>query len=163
MPRQYQYTIVAPSPIRTPRFNLLARLGARFAAARASTGFIHGPVSRAAALCVIACAVLGATFSGTALATSRGTAARAQGLYYASFGHEEPTIDKVAAARAQGLYYASFGHEKPLAPTPSPSSGMPWELPVTGLAIALLVAAAVTVEVRRLGVRRRAARVSTSV
>jgi hypothetical protein len=122
----------------------------------------HRPISRAATLCVIACALLGATFSGTALATSRVTAARAQGLYYASFRPQEPTIDKGAAAHAQGLYYASFGHEKPLAPPASPSSGTPWVLPVTGLAIALLIAAAVTVEVRRLGVRRRAARVSTS-
>lgn len=127
------------------------------------TVLVHRPIFRAAALCVIACALLGATFSGTALATSRVTAARAQGLYYASFRHEEPTIDKVAAARAQGSYYASFGHEEPLAP-PAPSSGTPWALLlVTGLAIALLVVVAVTVEVRRRGVRSRAARVPTSV
>ena len=113
------------------------------------TVLCHRPIFRAAALCVIACALLGATFSSTALATSRVTAARAQGLYYASFRHEAPTIDKVSAAQAQGSYYASFGHEEPLAPPPSPSSGTPWVLLVTGLAIALLVA--VTVEVRRRG------------
>ncbi|MBV9310559.1 MAG: hypothetical protein JOZ73_07000 [Solirubrobacterales bacterium] len=150
---------VTPSRTGTPRFKLLARLGARFAAARASTGFIHRRISGAAALCVIACALLGATFSGTALATSRVAAARAQGLYYASLRHEEPTIDKLAAAQAQGSYYASFRHENPLAPPRSPSSGTPWALAVTGLAIVLLVAAAVTVELRRLGGRRRAARV----
>jgi hypothetical protein len=122
----------------------------------------HRPISRAAALCVIACALLGATFSGTALATSRVAAARAQGVYYASFRHQEPTSDKAAAAQAQGSYYASFGHEQPLAPPPSSSSGTPWVL-VTGLALALLVAAAATVEIRRLGVRRRATRVPTSV
>ena len=124
------------------------------------TVLLHRHIFRAAALCVIACALLGVTFSGNALATSR-DAARAQGLYYASFRQEEPTIDKVSAAQAQGSYYASFGHEEPLAPPPSPSSGTPWVLLVTGLAIALLVA--VAVEVRRRGVRRRAARVPTSV
>ena len=123
---------------------------------------LHRSIFRAAALCVIACALLGAPFSGTALATSHVAAARAQGLYYASFRHEEPIIDKVAAARAQGSYYASFRDEQPLAPPPSPSSGTPWVLPVVGLMIALLVAGAVIVEVRRVGVRRRAARVSTS-
>lgn len=127
------------------------------------TVLCHRPIFRAAALCVIACALLGATFSSTALATSRVTAARAQGLYYASFRHEQPTIDKVSAAQAQGSYYASFGHEEPLAPPPSPSSGTPWVLPVTGLAVVLVVAAAVIVEVRRLGGRRRAAHASTSV
>ena len=123
----------------------------------------HRPISRAATLCVIACALLGATFSGTAFATGRVAAARAQGLYYASFGHEAPIIDKVAAAQAQGRYYASFGHEKPITPPPSPSSGTPWVLLAAGLAIALLAAAAVTVEVRRPGVRRTAARMKTSV
>ncbi len=122
----------------------------------------HRPISRAAALCIIACALLGATFSGTALATSRVAAARAQAHYYASFPHEEPTTDKVAAAQAQGTYYASFRHEEPLAPPPSRSSETPWILLVTGLAIALLVAAVAIVEVRRLGVRKRATHASTS-
>ena len=122
----------------------------------------HRPISRAAALCVIVSALLGATFSGTALATSRVAAAQAQARYYASFSHEEPTIGKIAAAQAQGSYYASFGHEQPLTPPSPPSSGTPWILLATGLALALLVAAVVIVEVRRLGIRRRAAHASTS-
>ena len=100
----------------------------------------HRSIFRAAAVCVIACALLGATFSGPASATSR-----------------------VAAARAQGVYYASFGHETPLTPRQSPSSATPWVLPGTGLVIALLVVAGVTVETRRLAVRRHAARGTTSV
>ena len=123
----------------------------------------HRPISRAAALCVIACALLGATFTGTALATSRAAAAQAQARYYASFGNEHPTIDKIAAAQAQGRYYASFRHEKPLAPPSSPASATPWVLLVTGVALTLLVAAGVIVEVRRLGVRKRGAHASTPV
>lgn len=120
----------------------------------------HRSIFRAAAVCVIACALLGATFSGPASATSRVAAARAQGLYYASFGHAGSTV---AAARAQGVYYASFGHETPLTPRQSPWSARPWVLPGTGLVIALLVVAGVTVETRRLAVRRHAARGTTSV
>lgn len=119
------------------------------------------PISRAAVLCLIACALLGALFSGTAAAAHRFTAAP-QARYYASFGQEAPPIDKVAAARAQGRYYASFRHQKPLTPPRSHSGETPWLLPVIGVAIALLVAATVMILVRRPGVRRRGARVSTS-
>jgi hypothetical protein len=126
------------------------------------TVLVHRPISRAAALCVIACALLGPMFSGTALATNRVSAARAQGLYYASFRNDEATIDKAAAARTQGTYYASFRNEGSLAPPPAPASRPTWALLVAGLAIALIIVVAVTAEVHRLGVRRRAARVSTS-
>jgi hypothetical protein len=119
-------------------------------------------ISRAV-LCVIACALLGATFSATAGAADRVAAARAQARYHASFGQELSPADKVAAARAQGRYYASFRHSKPLAPPQSHSGETPWVLTLIGLAIALLIVGAVTIEVRRLGVRRRAARVSTPV
>src|SRR3954454_4154917 len=94
-------------------------------------------ISRAAALGVIACALLAATFSGTAVAADGVAAARAQARYYASFGREAPPIDKAAAARAQGRYYASFHDSKPLTPPKSHSDETPWLLPVVGLAIAL--------------------------
>jgi hypothetical protein len=116
-------------------------------------------ISRTAVLCVVACALLGATLSGTAVAQPTAPQAR----YYASFGQDAPPIDKVDAAAAQGRYYASFRHSEPLTPPRTQSGETGWVLPLIGLAIVLLIAAAVTIEVRRLGVRRRASRVSTSV
>jgi hypothetical protein len=115
-------------------------------------------ISHAAVLCVAACALLGATLGGTAIAQPTAPQAR----YYASFGQDAQPIDAVDAA-AQGRYYASFRHEEPLTPphTQSPETG--WVLPLIGLTIVLLIVAAVIIEVRRLGVRRRASRVSTSV
>ena len=55
-------------------------------------------ISRTGVLCVVVCALLGATLSGTAAAQPTAPQAR----YYASFGQDSPAIDKVDAAAAQG-------------------------------------------------------------
>jgi hypothetical protein len=99
----------------------------------------HRSISRVAILGLVACALLGATFTGTAAA-----------------------VDRVAAAKAQGRYYASFRNAEPIPQPSSASDGTSWVLVVGGVAIVLIIVAGMATQGRRSSVRRRAARVTTS-
>jgi hypothetical protein len=141
-------------------------------------------------ICAIACALLAAALTGVAPASANertqaagalaqeryyssygepetsdaGTsAAQAQGRYYSSYGEPETSDAGTSAAQAQERYYSSYGEPEPLtvAQSPEPSDDTPW-LPIAlSVAAALAVVAASATLVRRLRIRRRAARVTT--
>ena len=123
-------------------------------------------IQRPAILCALACALLVSAMSGTAAAQPRAhaqaSAALAQERYYSSYG-EPSTTDAGTSALAQERYYSSYGEPEPLTlPRPSaPSDETPW-LPIAlSIALALAVVAASATQLRRLRVRRRAARATT--
>jgi hypothetical protein len=121
-------------------------------------------IHRPAVLCALACALLGSTLTGTAAAQptndTRTAAALAQERYYSSYG-KPVTIDaRTAAALAQERYYSSYGEPEPLAlpQTAAPSNETPWPAIALSIVAALVIVAVSATQLRRLRVRRRAAR-----
>jgi hypothetical protein len=116
---------------------------------------------RPAIVCALACALLAAAISGPAAAGAQSRAqtgsALAQERYYSSYGAPQPS-----AAAAQERYYSSYGEPEPLTlrNSPAPSDETPW-LPIAlSAAIAVAFLAASAAQLRRLRIRRRAARVA---
>jgi hypothetical protein len=121
-------------------------------------------IHRSAVLCALACALLVSVMSGAAAARTnadtQASAALAQERYYSSYGEPETPDAGTSAALAQERYYSSYGEPEPLTlPQPSaPSDKTPW-LPIAlSVAIVMLIVAMSTTLLRRLRVRRRAAR-----
>ena len=103
-----------------------------------------------------------AASSGVALArpVTDAAAALAQERYYSSYGTPAPSR---AAALSQERYYSSFGEAEPLTVPQSPaaSDDIAW-LPIALAGVAALaIVAASSTQVRRLRIRRRAARAIT--
>jgi hypothetical protein len=103
-------------------------------------------LKRSVALCALVCAALISTPAGAASDTPAGI--HAQERYYATLGNAD-----TAAALAREQYLGSYGEPQPLGRPPSDDA--PW-LPIA-LAVAgtLVLAAAGTMQLRRLRLRRR--------
>jgi hypothetical protein len=116
--------------------------------------------------CALAITLLVSAMSGSAIAQSNDptqSAARTQERYYGSYGEPQPIDAGTAAASAKERYYSSYGEPETLTlpQPPSPSDETPW-LPIAlSIAITLVVVTASATHLRRLGRRRRAARVTT--
>jgi hypothetical protein len=121
------------------------------------------PIPRLAIVVGLACALLVALMSGSAVATSvddkRLAAAEARQAYLASYGTPEPVDSRTASALAQQSYLASYGETTPISPASS-DDGTPW-LPIAGIAIAGLgLVGVLRPGVRRIRTRRAAARLA---
>ena len=119
---------------------------------------------RPAIVCALACALLASTLGGPPAARAstgpQTASALAQERYYSSYGNPATTDAGSSAAQAQERYYSSYGEPEPLTlpQSPAPTDDTPW-LPIAlAIAVALTVAAASTTQLRRLRIRRRAAR-----
>ena len=123
-------------------------------------------IHRPAVLCALACALLVFAINGTAIAATnanrQASAALAQERYYSSYGETETADAGTAAALAQERYYSSYGEPAPLTlpQPPAPPDETPW-LPIAlSIAIALGIVALTATLLRRIRIRRRAARVT---
>jgi hypothetical protein len=119
---------------------------------------------RPAIIRALVCALLASALSGAAPARANEQTevdrALAQERYYMSQGQSETLDAGTSAAQAQERYYSSYGEPEPVtvAQSPTPSDDTPW-LPIAlSVAVALAILAASATQVRRLRIRRRAAR-----
>jgi len=112
-------------------------------------------IRRTAIITAIACGSLTSAMSGVAFAGPI-ERALAQEQYYMGGGSESP---EPSAAIAQERYYSTYGEPEPLtiSQSPAPSDEFPWA-PIAALGTAVVLAAAGATQLRRLHVRRRAAR-----
>jgi hypothetical protein len=119
---------------------------------------------RTAVVCALACALLASAFGVPAAARANAdpqtASALAQEHYYSTDGKPETIDAATSAAQPQERYYASYGDPEPLTlpQSPAPADDTPL-LPIAlVIAVALTLAAAGANQLRRLRIRRRAAR-----